>query len=192
MGITPIADGILAAYSDDKGPYADHHIPETGWIAYTGDGLSGDQAMTGGNKSMREYQKQQKALRYWHKPYNGHWTFETWAVVVQCRRRWGRGQDKKQRREYVWVLAPVPSPMPETWPSEVIDALAQDDNTIHDDSQDVIPAEVATGTESRQLSANERYRRLSAAAGRTEGKRTKRSNVASWSGICVHLLLGKR
>ncbi|MET9060032.1 HNH endonuclease [Streptomyces antibioticus] len=175
MGITPLADGILAVYSDDKGPYPDHHIPETGWIAYTGDGLSGDQTLTVGNKSMQEYQKQEKALRYWHKPYNGSWTFETWAVVIQCRRRWGRGEDKKQRREYVWVLAPVPSPLRETWPSDVVEALAQDDKSVHDDSVDVIPAEVVAGQESRKLSAQERYQQLSDAARRTDGNRTNRS-----------------
>lgn len=85
MGITPLADGILTVYSDDKGPYSDQRIPETQWIAYTGEGLSGDQKMDGGNKNLAGYQKKQKALRYWHKPHKGQWAFETWAVVVQCR-----------------------------------------------------------------------------------------------------------
>ncbi|MFF4588817.1 HNH endonuclease [Streptomyces sp. NPDC001388] len=178
LGITPLADGILTVYSDDKGPYADHRILETGWIAYTGDGLSGHQTLTGGNSSMRQYQEQQRALRYWHKPYNGSWTFETWAVIVQCRRRWGRGQDGKQRREFVWVLAPVPSPMGETWPAEILEALAQDDKSVHDDSDDIVPAEVAAASETKQLTANERYRRLTAAARRTEGGRASQSKIS--------------
>ncbi|KAF0650660.1 hypothetical protein K701_06605 [Streptomyces fradiae ATCC 10745 = DSM 40063] len=57
-GITPLADGILTVYSDEKGPYADGRIPEVNWIAYTGDGLSGHQELTGGNKAMAEYQRE--------------------------------------------------------------------------------------------------------------------------------------
>ncbi|WP_369271299.1 HNH endonuclease [Streptomyces sp. R11] len=180
LGITPLADGILTVYSDEKGPYGDHHIPETGWIAYTGDGLSGDQTLTAGNRSMQAYQEQRKALRYWHKPFKGQWTFETWAVIVQCRRRWGKGEDGDQRREYVWVLAPVPSPLRETWPSEVIEALAEDDGRVHDDSIDVVPIDVELVPEpglSEPLTPKERYRKLSAAARRTASRRTRRSSM---------------
>ncbi|PAZ10821.1 HNH endonuclease [Streptomyces sp. SA15] len=178
LGITPLADGILTVYSDDKGPYADQRLPEMDWIAYTGDGLSGDQTLSAGNRRMAEYQEQQKALRYWHKPYKGHWTFETWAVVVQRRKRWGLGQDGRQRREFVWILAPVPSPMRETWPPEVIEALNEDDGQLHDDSVDVIPLEVDSTLETKRTSARERYQRLAAAARRTAAGRTRRSKIA--------------
>ncbi|NYI06407.1 HNH endonuclease signature motif containing protein [Allostreptomyces psammosilenae] len=178
LGITPLADGVLTVYSDDKGPYADQRIPETNWIAYTGDGLSGDQTLTMGNRAMAEYQEQQKALRYWHKPYKGHWTFETWAVIIQRRRRWGRGQDGQQRREYVWILAPVPSPMRETWPLEFKEALLQDDGQLHDDSLDVIPVEVDSAPETAATSAREKYKQLSAAAQRTAAGRTRQSKLA--------------
>ncbi|GHH81044.1 hypothetical protein GCM10018793_37640 [Streptomyces sulfonofaciens] len=178
LGITPLADGILTVYSDDKGPYADQRIPETDWIAYTGDGLSGHQSLTAGNRAMAEHQEQQKALRYWHKPYKGHWTFETWAVIVQRRRRWGRGQDGQPRREYVWILAPIPSPMRETWPSEVIEALTQDDGQLHDDSLDVIPIEVDSEPQQEGTSTRERYKRLTDAARRTAAGRNRRSTLA--------------
>ena len=174
LGITPLADGILTVYSDDKGPYADHRIPETDWIAYTGDGLSGDQRIRGGNKSMALYQAEQRALRYWHKPYGGRWSFETWAVIVEVRRRWGRGQDGQMRREYVWILAPVASPLREAWPQDVLDALHEDDGRVHDDSQDIIPEEA----EASPLSDQERYRRLTAAARRTASRRIERSRRA--------------
>ncbi|WP_263167239.1 HNH endonuclease signature motif containing protein [Streptomyces sp. SCSIO ZS0520] len=141
LGITPLADGILTVYSDDKGPYDDQRVPDSDWIAYTGDGLSGDQTLSAGNHSMANYQIQKKALRYWHKPHNGDWTFETWAVIVQRRRRWGRGEDGKQRREFVWILAPVPSPLRDSWPPSVREALEQDDGMLHDDSEDVVPLE---------------------------------------------------
>ncbi len=132
LGITPLADGILTVYSDDKGPYADKRIEGTDFIAYTGDGLSGDQQLRGGNKSMQRYQAEQRALRYWHKPHQGQWTFETWAVIIECHRRWGRGEDGKMRREFAWVLAPVASPLRHTWPEHVLDALAEDDGLVHD------------------------------------------------------------
>lgn len=178
LGITPLADRILTVYSDDKGPYADQRIPGLDWIAYTGDGLSGHQTLTAGNRSMAVYQDQQKALRYWHKPHRGQWTFETWAVIVQRRLRWGRGQDGKQRREFVWVLAPVPSPMRETWPPDVIEALNQDDGQLHDDSIDIIPAGVDSTSEPKRISAREKYEQLVAAARRTAAARTRRSKLA--------------
>ncbi|WP_425921992.1 hypothetical protein [Streptomyces sp. FR-108] len=177
LGITPLADGLLTVYSDDKGPYADQRIPGMDWIAYTGDGLSGHQTLSSGNRAMAEHQERRKALRYWHKPHRGHWTFETWAVIVQRRRRWGRGQDGVQRREFVWILAPVPSPISDTWPQEVIEALNQDDGQLHDDSIDVIPADVAPPAKSDRTSARQRYERLTAAARRTATGRTHSSKL---------------
>ncbi|MFF8284099.1 HNH endonuclease [Streptomyces albus] len=174
LGITPLADGILTVYSDDKGPYADGRIPGTDWIAYTGDGLSGDQTMKSGNSSMAKYRTEQRALRYWHKPYRGKWSFETWAVITDCRRRWGEGQDGKLRREYVWVLAPVASPLRDTWPQDVRDALEEDDRTVHDDSADIVPAAIAD----KELTPSERYKKLTAAARRSSAGRTRRSKVA--------------
>ncbi|SFS73271.1 HNH endonuclease signature motif containing protein [Streptomyces sp. ok210] len=173
LGITPLADGILTAYSDDQGPYADKRIDGTDWIAYTGDGLSGDQQMRGGNKSMQRYRTEQRALRYWHKPHRGQWTFQTWAVIVDCHRRWGRGEDGQMRREYAWVLAPVASPLHQDWPQPILDALREDDGRVHDHTQDT-PLDETEGAE--VLSGRERYRRLSAAAGRTASRRSARSH----------------
>ncbi|MFJ9818743.1 HNH endonuclease [Streptomyces sp. NPDC101151] len=172
LGITPLADSILTAYSDDKGPYADKQIEGTDFIAYTGDGLSGDQHMRGGNKSMLLYQAEQRALRYWHKPHRGQWAFESWAVIVECHRRWGRGEDGKMRREFAWVLAPVASPLRHTWPQHVLDALAEDDGLVHDHTINA-PLDETEGAE--VLSDLDRYRQLAAAAGRTASRRTQRS-----------------
>ncbi|MBZ6474881.1 HNH endonuclease signature motif containing protein [Streptomyces griseocarneus] len=166
-----MADGILTVYSDEKGPHADTRIAGTNWIAYTGDGLSGDQQIRNGNRSMARYQAEQRALRYWHKPYGGQWSFETWVVIVECHSRWGRGEDGKNRREYVWVLAPVASPLRENWPQEVIDALNEDDGSMHDNTLDMAPREVGE----TPVSDRERYRRLVAAARRTRAGRTQRS-----------------
>ncbi|MET8979111.1 HNH endonuclease signature motif containing protein [Streptomyces sp. NPDC004539] len=176
-GITPLEDGILAVYSREKGPYSDHLIPETGWVAYTGDGLRGDQAMTNGNLSLQRYQKAERALRYWHQPHRGNWSFESWVVVVQCYRRWGKGEDKKPRREYVWVLAPVPSPMRDTWPADIIKYLERDDKTVHDESEEIFPVEVEDLVCGKDLTRQERYRRLAKAAREAQGGRRKPSKT---------------
>ncbi|MFD7573470.1 HNH endonuclease [Streptomyces sp. NPDC059810] len=180
-GITPLEDRILSVFSDDKGPYDDSRIPGMDWIAYTGDGLHGDQTMTAGNKSMAAHQAEQRALRYWHKPHGGEFTFETWAVIVQCRRRWGVDVDGQRRREYVWILAPVASPLRETWPAEVEDALRVDDLTVQDDLDLEPPADAdgdpdeSTGTPSKM----ERYRKLSAAARHTAATRVERTKLTT-------------
>ncbi|MEU6929851.1 HNH endonuclease [Streptomyces sp. NPDC046374] len=178
-GITPIEDGILSVFSDDKGPYNDSRIPGMDWIAYTGDGLNGDQQLVGGNKSMSSYQAEQRALRYWHKPHGGVFTFESWVVVVQCRKRWGVGENGERRQEFVWVLAPVHSPLRETWPKEVQDALAAGDLTIHEDLdlEGELTIDVVGSPDAR--TPMDEYRRLTEAARRTEATRITRSKLTT-------------
>ncbi|MET9136723.1 HNH endonuclease signature motif containing protein [Streptomyces parvulus] len=159
-GIGCLADGILSAFSDDKGPYADGRIPDTNWIAYVGDGLSGDQKLTDGNELMAEHQTAGRPLRYWHKPFQGQFSFETWAVIVQRRLRWGVGEDKLPRREFLWVLAPVPSPERETWPAEVLEALDTDKGELHDDTGDYGPSDLGLVAPSGEESDEDAYRRL--------------------------------
>ncbi|MFJ5914341.1 HNH endonuclease [Streptomyces ardesiacus] len=159
-GIGCLADGILSAFSDDKGPYADGRIPDTNWIAYVGDGLSGDQKLTDGNELMAEHQTAGRPLRYWHKPFQGQFSFETWAVIVQRRLRWGVGEDKLPRREFLWLLAPVPSPERETWPADVLEALDADTGELHDDTGDYRPSDLGLEAPSGEESDEDAYRRL--------------------------------
>ncbi|MFF0426300.1 HNH endonuclease [Streptomyces sp. NPDC004520] len=177
-GITPLEDGLLSVFSDDKGPYDDSRVPGTDWIAYTGDGLSGDQELIKGNKSMALYQAERRALRYWHKPHGGDFTFETWTVVIQCRRRWGVGANGKRRQEFVWILAPVASPLSETWPDEVNAALNADDLSVHNDLDLELP-EADPDDAPGAPTPMERYRKLSAAARRTAARRTERSKLTT-------------
>ncbi|MCL7424252.1 HNH endonuclease signature motif containing protein [Streptomyces sp. YS415] len=159
-GIGCLADGILSAFSDDKGPYADGRIPDTNWIAYVGDGLSGDQKLTDGNELMAQHQAAGRPLRYWHKPFQGQFSFETWAVIVQRRLRWGVGEDKLPRREFLWVLAPVPSPERETWSADVFEALDADTGELHDDTGDYRPSDLALEAPAVEESDADAYRRL--------------------------------
>ncbi|NEV90132.1 HNH endonuclease [Streptomyces tendae] len=159
-GIGCLADGILSAFSDDKGPYADGRMPDTDWIAYVGDGLSGDQKITDGNELMAEYQSAGRPLRYWHKPFQGQFSFETWAVIVQRRLRWGVGEDGKWRREFLWVLAPVPSPERETWAPEVLEALEADTGLLHDDTDSYRPSDIDPEVRDTEESDKDAYQRL--------------------------------
>ncbi|MCU7823501.1 HNH endonuclease [Kitasatospora sp. DSM 101779] len=176
-GIGKLHDGMLNAFSDDKGPYRDGRIAGTDWIAYVGDGQRGDQALVRGNKSMAIHQEQQRPLRFWHKPYGGEFTFESWVVIAQRRLRWGRGNDDQWRREFVWVLAPVPSPLKDHWPHEILEVLAAEGAELHDDTGDVIPTEVMGGSKTPA----EKYRHLCMAAETTEkrrqGQRSRQSTI---------------
>jgi 5-methylcytosine-specific restriction protein A len=159
-GIGCLADGILSVFSDDKGPYADGRLPDTGWIAYVGDGLSGDQRITAGNELMASYQSAGRPLRYWHKPFRGHFSFETWAVIVQRRLRWGVGDDGQWRREFLWILAPVPSPDRESWSQEVVEALEADNGMLHDDTASYRPGDLDFEVRDTSETDEEAYRRL--------------------------------
>ncbi|MEW2255557.1 HNH endonuclease signature motif containing protein [Streptomyces sp. NPDC047869] len=175
-----LADGILSAFSDEKGPYDDSRIPDTNWIAYVGDGLSGDQEITDGNKLMAEYQIARRPLRFWHKPYQGPFSFESWAVIVQRRLRWGVGKDKKWRREFLWVLAPVPSPERETWSAEALEALDADTGALHDDTGTYRPSDVDPQLQDASESDRDAYRRLAQNAEANANRRgqLKKSSLA--------------
>ncbi|OIK02632.1 HNH endonuclease [Streptomyces sp. MUSC 14] len=163
-GIGCLADGILSVFSDDKGPYADGRLPDTGWIAYVGDGLSGDQRIADGNELMAEYQAAGRPLRYWHKPFQKQFTFETWAVIVQRRLRWGRGADGHWRREFLWVLAPVPSPERELWAPDVLEALEADTGALHDDTDRYRPGDLDAEARDTTETDEDAYKRLAKAA----------------------------
>ena len=174
-GIGYLNDGILSAFADDKGPYADGRLPDAGWIGYVGDGLKGDQKLDAGNLFMADYQAAGRPLRYWHKPFEMDFVFETWTVIVQRRKQWGKGDDGAMRREFVWVLAPVPSPDPSSWPADVTEALEADTGELYDETLDygpgdVDPAAATTGEESDE----DAYRRLNEAAEKRAAERAAR------------------
>ncbi|MFE4720411.1 hypothetical protein ACFRLW_29110 [Streptomyces sp. NPDC056728] len=97
---------------------------------------------------------------------------QTWAVIVECHRRGSRGEDGHMRREFAWVLAPVASPLRDTWPQDVINALAEDDGLVHNHTKHT-PLEETEDIET--LSDRDRYRQLDAAASRTATRRTAQS-----------------
>lgn len=136
-GITRFYDGYVSAISKTSSPYADKVMQSTGWIAYVGDGLEGDQKLTAGNRKMAECQNRRTPVRFWRGDETRGYRFETWAVIVQRRRQWGIGDDEEPRKEYVWVLAPVPSPDVESWPHPVRDALNDEVAKFYDETREL-------------------------------------------------------
>lgn len=136
-GIVRFEDGYVSAFSKTSSPYADKVIHSTGWIAYVGDGLRGDQTLTSGNWKMTECQDRRIPVRFWRGDEKRGYRFETWAVIIQRRRQWGIGDDKNERKEYVWVLAPVPSPDVESWPLSVRDALDDGMVKFYDETREL-------------------------------------------------------
>ncbi|WP_182885384.1 HNH endonuclease [Microbispora sp. H10885] len=169
-GIGPLEDGLMCVFADEEGPHADRRIPDTNLIEYRGDGLVGHQRMTGGNQQLANYQAEKRAIRYWHKPLGGDWEFESWAVIVERRYVWGKDTKKNWRREYAWVLAPVPSPFRDTWPAEVLALLAEDTHQTRDDTLGTEAPVAANPSDAR-----ERYQRLCASVESRERQNSGRS-----------------
>ena len=142
-GIGCTADGILSAFSDDKEPYADGRMPDTNWIAYVGDELSSDQKITDGNELMPSTSLPAALCATGTSP-SRRLQFRNVAVIVQRRLRWGVGENKQWRREFLWVLAPVPSPERETWPADVLEALDADTGALYDDTDAYRPSNLNT------------------------------------------------
>ncbi|WP_157248679.1 HNH endonuclease [Nonomuraea typhae] len=175
-GISTLDDGLMCVFSNAKGPYDDQAIPGTDLIEYRGQGLSGDQTLQGGgNAQLLVCQEKREPIRYWHQPADGEWGFDTWAVIVDRRRVWGKGEDKQWRREFAWVLAPVPSPFRNQWPQSVIDRLAQDDGQTHDET---LGTEAPTAVTKQD--AGRQYRKLCESVERREAvNHTRTTHTAS-------------
>ncbi len=141
-GIVRFEDGYVSAFSKTSSPYADKVIQSTGWIAYVGDGLYGDQNLISGNWKMAECQDQRIPVRFWRGDDKRGYRFETWAVIVQRRRQWGIDKYDNERKEYVWVLAPVPSPDVESWPISIRDALDDDMAKFYDETRELVGEDV--------------------------------------------------
>ena len=75
-------ENYLNIFSDADGPYPDFINDESGVIEYRGQGLTGAQTLTRGNKLLEEARKSKAPVRFWYKPINGEWVFKSWVVVA--------------------------------------------------------------------------------------------------------------
>jgi 5-methylcytosine-specific restriction protein A len=115
-------DDVVNCFSDDKsGSYADDPPTPLKPFGYRGDGRSGDQEFVHGNRRLEAARANKSAIRYWHRPTGGSFTFLFWCVVIG--RYWGRGVDRDglNRKEIVWLLHRVADPQNAAVPSHIQD-----------------------------------------------------------------------
>ncbi|WP_272868239.1 HNH endonuclease [Mangrovactinospora gilvigrisea] len=163
--ICALADG-LSIFDSRSTASGDGEGPGAGWIAYVGEGALGDQQLVGGNALLAQHQAAGRPLRYWRTTPEGGQVFDRWVVVAQRRVRWGRGSDGAWRRELVWILATVSSPMRESWPAVVRDAV---DHGVEceDEAAGCRPEDLESVGSAEVGAARESYRRLQRAAERS-------------------------
>jgi 5-methylcytosine-specific restriction protein A len=106
---------IVNVFSDASGPYPDFIDPETGVIEYRGQGLTGEQTLSHGNKMLEEARLQNQPIRFWKKPRRGVWQFETWALITDRTQILEKDSTGDQSKRILWFLVPVQSPDEVDW-----------------------------------------------------------------------------
>jgi len=113
-------ESILNVISADESPYPDFIDPETGIIEYRGQGLSGNQKLSHGNRMLEETRLNKEAIRFWHQPSKGNIRFDKWVVVADRTIIFESDNDSNSAERILWFLIPVGSPNQHDWPLEVI------------------------------------------------------------------------
>jgi 5-methylcytosine-specific restriction protein A len=117
---------IVNAYSAEDSPYPDRIDHETGSIEYRGQGLSGNQSLTDGNRYLEDARLSKSPIRFWFKPSRGRLVFKNWAVVTDRTTIFEHDQDDNSAERILWFLAEVGSPNVRDWPVEVIESEVLD------------------------------------------------------------------
>jgi 5-methylcytosine-specific restriction protein A len=123
-----VGESYTNVFSHGQGPYADEVDPETGVIAYRGQGLTGDQSMTRGNKTLKDSMDNALPIRYWNGPKGGPFTFEMWVVITDLDTVREADENGELANRYIWFMSPVGSADPKDWPelpSRTVDALPE-------------------------------------------------------------------
>ena len=110
---------IVNAYSGEDSPYPDRIDHETGSIEYRGQGLSGNQSLTDGNRYLEDARISKSPIRFWFKPSKGRIVFKNWAVVADRTTIFENDQEDNSAERILWFLAEVGSPYAQDWPDEV-------------------------------------------------------------------------
>ncbi|MFP3466033.1 HNH endonuclease signature motif containing protein [Leifsonia sp. SIMBA_070] len=113
-------DGVVNAFSDEEGPYADEPPSVSTEFSYRGEGLEGHQKLASpGNALLEQARLSSSAVRYWYRPEGGSFRFWCWVAVLG--RAWVLGNDTKgvERQEIEWWFTSVPSPEPSSWGQEI-------------------------------------------------------------------------
>ncbi|RMI13556.1 HNH endonuclease [Cellulomonas triticagri] len=149
--VTLPGDSTVNVFSDADGPYEDDPPTITEPFGYRGQGLEGPQKLSQrGNALLESARVAQEAVRFWHRPSGGSFTFRTWCVVLG--RTWVHDQ---QRAQLQWMLQAVPGPERGDWPDALqlaLDeaaALAEDEVIGPEAKPDPTYAELVDRVESR-------------------------------------------
>ena len=119
-------EDIVNVYSGEDSPYPDFVDAETGMIEYRGQGLSGNQSMTDGNRYLENARISKSAVRFWYQPSKGPITFKTWVVVSDRTTIFENDFEDNSAERILWFLVPVGSPREGDWPVEVAQAEVLD------------------------------------------------------------------
>jgi 5-methylcytosine-specific restriction protein A len=112
-------ENYLNIFSDADGPYPDFINDETGVIEYRGQGLTGAQTLTRGNKLLEEARISKAPVRFWHKPINGEWIFKSWVVVADRTTVSESDTENQTSLRFIWFLVPVESEDSAKWSKEI-------------------------------------------------------------------------
>lgn len=113
---------IVNVYSGEDSPYPDFIDLETGLIEYRGQGLSGNQKLSDGNRYLEDARLNKSAVRFWHQPSKSPITFKTWAIVSDRTTIFENDFEDNSAERILWFLVPVGSPDENDWPSEIVKA----------------------------------------------------------------------
>lgn len=111
-------ESIVNVFSDANGPYPDYIDPETGAIEYRGQGLTGEQTLSYGNKMLEDARLLNEPIRFWKKPRRGVWQFETWALITDRTQILEKDSTGEQTKRILWFLIPIHSPDEVDWEIE--------------------------------------------------------------------------
>lgn len=113
---------IVNVYSGEDSPYSDFIDPESGVIEYRGQGLSGDQKISDGNRLLENARISKTPVRFWYQPSKAEIVFKHWVVVTDRTTIFENDFDDKSAERILWFLVPVGSKHTEDWPKEVLDS----------------------------------------------------------------------
>jgi 5-methylcytosine-specific restriction protein A len=112
-------ENYLNIFSDADGPYPDFINEESGVIEYRGQGLTGAQTLTRGNKLLEDARISKAPVRFWHKPINGEWIFKSWVIVADRTTISENDVDNQKSLRFIWFLAPVESEDSTKWSQDL-------------------------------------------------------------------------
>ena len=111
---------IVNVFSDDNGPNPNFIEPNTGVINFRGATIPLKARMSHENKLLEDAHVGRQAVRIWHRPLDGDYIFESWAVVAD---RTTVVEGELETKRIIWFLVPVISSEESSWSSEVQSAL---------------------------------------------------------------------